>query len=93
MSEFQSIVDKNKKYTYFSWSAQEAANPIAAGVRAQGTPKQKPPRLGDGFLKFRVCACDQDIVPLPSIPDQISCSPIQTMNHSQPSVPTPMASR
>lgn len=29
MSEFQSIVDKNKKYTYFSWSAQETANPIA----------------------------------------------------------------
>ena len=29
MSEFKSIVDKNKKYTYFSWSAQEAANPIA----------------------------------------------------------------
>ncbi len=29
MSEYQDIVDKNKKYTYFSWSAQEAANPIA----------------------------------------------------------------
>jgi taurine---2-oxoglutarate transaminase len=29
VSEYQSIVDKNKKYTYFSWSAQETANPIA----------------------------------------------------------------
>jgi taurine--2-oxoglutarate transaminase len=29
MSEYQDIVDKNKKYTYFSWSAQETANPIA----------------------------------------------------------------
>lgn len=29
MSEFKSIVDKNKKYTYFSWSAQESVNPIA----------------------------------------------------------------
>jgi taurine--2-oxoglutarate transaminase len=29
MSEYQDIVDKNKKYTYFSWSAQEAANPMA----------------------------------------------------------------
>ncbi len=29
MSEYQDIVDKNKQYTFFSWSAQEAANPIA----------------------------------------------------------------
>lgn len=29
MSEYQGIVDKNKQYTFFSWSAQEAANPIA----------------------------------------------------------------
>jgi taurine--2-oxoglutarate transaminase len=29
MSETQEIIDLNKKYTYFSWSAQEAANPIA----------------------------------------------------------------
>lgn len=35
MSEYQSIVDKNKKYTYFSWSAQEAANPMAI-EKAQG---------------------------------------------------------
>lgn len=29
MSETQDIVAKNKKYTFFSWSAQETANPIA----------------------------------------------------------------
>ena len=29
MSEYQEIIDKNKLYTYFSWSAQESANPIA----------------------------------------------------------------
>lgn len=35
MSEYQSIVDKNKQYTYFSWSAQETANPMAID-KAQG---------------------------------------------------------
>lgn len=29
MGQYQDVVDLNKKYTYFSWSAQEAANPIA----------------------------------------------------------------
>jgi taurine--2-oxoglutarate transaminase len=29
VSEYQAIVDKNKEFTFFSWSAQETANPIA----------------------------------------------------------------